>query len=111
MIFLISATGRDIKSNIDTAFHWSNCFLIVDKLNNTLKPIENRIKNHPNELRDIIDELVINEGIEAIVTNEIGSRAFEEFKKHGIRIYQGKGNIEEAIKQLEKGKLSEIKNV
>ena len=111
MAILISATGGDIESNIDLTFHWSHCFLIVDKLNNSLKPIENRIKNHPNERGDIINKLVKKEGIEAVITQEIGPRAFKEFKKHGIRIYQGKGKIDEAIRQFEKGELSEIKNV
>jgi len=108
---LISATGRDIESNIDLTFHWSYCFLIVDKLNNSLKPIENRIKNHPNEIGDALDNLVKKEGVEIVITHEIGQRSFEEFKKHGIIIYQGKGNIGKVIRQLDEGKLSEIKNV
>ena len=111
VFFVNSTVFKDIESNIDISFHWSYCFLIVDKLNNSLKPIENSLKNHPNERGDIINKLVKKKGIKAVITQEIGPRAFEEFKKHGIRIYQGKGNIDEAIRQLEKGKLSEITNV
>jgi predicted Fe-Mo cluster-binding NifX family protein len=111
MNILISAAGQDLDSNIDTTFHWSFRYLIVDNFDNSFKLIENRIKNHPNELEDIINEWVKKEGIDAVITNEIGPRGFEEFKKHRIRIYQCKGNIKRAINQLEKGILSEIKNI
>ena len=107
MTILISSAGQDLDSNIDTTFHWSFRYLIVDNFDNSFKLIENRIKNHPNELGDIINEWVKKEGVEAVITNEIGPRAFEEFKKHRIRIYQSRGNIKEAIQRLEKGKLSE----
>ena len=111
MKLLISAAGENIESNIDITFHWASCFLIIDTLNNSLKSLENTIKNHPSKVGEPIDRLVKNERKEAVITYVIGSRVFEEFKKHGIKIYKGKGNIDEAIKQFEKGELSEIKNV
>ena len=111
MIILIGAAGEGIESNIDITFHWSSCFLIIDTSDNSIKSLENTIKNHLIELGDTIDRLVKKEGIETVITYVIGSRVFEEFKKHGIKIYKGKGNIDEAIKQFEKGELSEIKNV
>ena len=103
MAILISATGGDIESNIDLTFHWSHCFLIVDKLNNSLKPIENRIKNHPNEVKDVLDNLVKKEGVEIVITHEIGQRSFEEFKDAPPRV---KAEIIKSYKTLELGSVT-----
>lgn len=108
MKLLISAAGNDIENNIDTTFHWSSCFLIIDTSNNSLKSFENKIKNHPIEVGDTINKLVKNEGIEAVITYEIGPIAFKIFKEHGVKIYQSRGKIVKAINQFNEGKLSEI---
>ena len=111
MKLLISSAGEDIESNIDTAFHWSSNFLIINTLNNSQKVLVNRIKNHPNEVGDIINKIVKNEGIEAVITYEIGPIAFKIFKQNGVKIYQSRGKIIHAIGKLNEGKLSEITEV
>ena len=56
-----------------------------------------------------IGHLISKVGVDAIITTDIGPRAFEIFKQHEIKIYRAEGLLEDAIKQLGLGKLSEIK--
>jgi predicted Fe-Mo cluster-binding NifX family protein len=109
MKLLISASGDDIKSNIDTTFHWSYCFLVLYNSDNSTISLDNKIKNHQNLIEDIINEFVKNEGIEAVITYEIGSKVFKFLKQHRVKIYHSSGKIIHAIKKLENGNLLEIK--
>lgn len=109
MKILISAAGKNIENdNIDTTFHWSSCFLIIDTLNNSVKSLDNTIKNKPREEGNTINRLVKIEGVEAIITYEIGPKAFKLFNQNGVKIYQSRGKIVKAINQFEEGKLTEI---
>ena len=111
MKLLISASDIDIESNIDTTFHWSYCFLVLDTSDNSFKSLDNKIKNHPGLIEDIINGFVKNDGIEAVITYEIGSKAFKIFKQHGVKIFQSRGKIIHAINKFEDGRLLEIKEI
>ena len=108
MIIAISATGKDIDNNIYAKFERCSSFLIVDLENNTVLPITNKAKDRPHEIGSPIGHLIAKHEVDTIITTDIGPRAMEIFKQNGIKVYQSKGIIEEAIKLLINGKLSEI---
>ena len=108
MIIAISATGKDIDKKIYTKFERCDCFLIVDLENNTVLPITNKAKDRPCEIGGPVGHLISKVGVDTIITTDIGPRAFEIFKQYEIKVYCAEGIIEDAIKQLERGKLSEI---
>jgi len=108
MIIAISATGKDIDKKIYTKFERCDCFLIVDLENNTVLPITNKAKDRPCEIGGPVGHLISKVGVDTIITTDIGPRAFDIFKQNEIKIYRADGIIEDAIKQLESGKLSEI---
>jgi len=109
MKICISSTGNTIEySNIDTTIHRCAFFLIVDKKANSLKAIYNTIRERPDEIGAMVGQIVANEGIDAVITTDIGPRAFEIFKRYAIKVYQAKGKITNAIKQFDQGKLKEI---
>ena len=108
MKICISSTGNSIEySTIDTTIHRCTFFLIVDKKTNTQKAIFNTIRESPNEIGAMVGQIVANEGIDAVITIDIGPRAFEIFERYGIKVYQAKGKIEDALKQFDQGKLNE----
>ncbi|UCH72552.1 MAG: NifB/NifX family molybdenum-iron cluster-binding protein, partial [Thermoplasmatales archaeon] len=43
-----------------------------------------------------------------VITTDIGPKAFEIFEQYGITVYRAEGIIDNAIQQLEKGKLPKI---
>ena len=108
MKIAISSTGRGIDSNIESKFERCHFFLILDLEKNSLLPIENKTKDHPHEIGGTIGHLIANEGIDTVITTDIGPRAFDIFKRYKIKIYRAEGIIEDAIRLLEKSKLSEL---
>jgi len=72
------------------------------------KLFENKTKNHPHEIGGTIGPLIAKEGIDTVITKDIGPRAFDIFKNNGIKIYQAEGIIENAVFLLKEGKLKEL---
>jgi len=104
----ISATGRGIDSNIDVKFERCKFFLILDIEKNLLLPFENKTKDRPREIGGTVGQLIANEGIDTVITYNIGPSAFEIFKRYGIKVYQAEGIVEDAVRRLKEGKLAEI---
>lgn len=108
MRIVISATGRDLESNIDAIFHRCSFFLIIDMETNSLRALVNTIRDRPSEIGATVGQIAANEGIDAVITANIGPRAFEIFEQYGIKMYQAEGKINDAIKQFTEGKLTKI---
>ena len=108
MKIAISATGKDLDSSIDIKFERCSFFLILDVEKNTLLPVENKTKDRPHEIGGTVGQLVANQGIDSAIASDIGPSTFEMFKRYGIKIYQAKGIVEDAIQLLKDGKLSEL---
>lgn len=108
MKIIISADGRGLESNIDATFHRCSFFLIVDTAANSLRSLVNSTKDRPGEIGATVGQIVSNEGIDAVITTDIGPKAFEIFERYGIKVYQAEGIIEDAIQELKEGRLPEI---
>jgi predicted Fe-Mo cluster-binding NifX family protein len=108
MKIAISATGKGLDSTIDVKFERCNFFLILHLGKNTLRPIENKTKNRPQEIGNAVGKLVAKEEINSVIASDIGPSAFNIFKRHGIKIYQAKGLVEDAIRLYKKGTLKEL---
>ena len=108
MKIAISATGRGLDSNIDAKFERCRFFLILDIEKNSLLPFENKTKDRPREIGGTVGPLIAKEGIDTVITSDIGPSAFDIFKQNGIKIYQAEGIVEEAVRRLKEGKLKEL---
>jgi predicted Fe-Mo cluster-binding NifX family protein len=108
MKIVISADGRGLDSKICATFHRCPFFLIKDMEKNSLKALENTTKDRPGEIGATVGQIISNQGIDTVITSDIGPKAFEIFERYAIKVYQAEGIIEDAIRQLEKGKLPEI---
>jgi len=108
MKIVISATGRDIESNIHATFGRCSFFLVLDTKTKDVKALMNTTKDRPDKIGVTAGQIVADQGIDAVITAEIGPLAFEAFEKYGIKVYQAVGKINDAILQLEEGKLPEI---
>ena len=108
MKIVISATGRDIESDIDAKFGRASFFLIVDTKTKEVKVIENTVRDRSSGVGITAVNTVEKEGIDAVITADIGPLAFEIFEQGGVKIYKAEGKINDAIRLFEEGKLSEI---
>jgi predicted Fe-Mo cluster-binding NifX family protein len=80
----------------------------LDIEKNSLLSFENKTKDRPREIGGTIGPLISKEGIDTVIASDIGPSAFNIFKGNGIRIFQTKGVVEEAVRLLKEGKLKEL---
>ena len=111
MKLAISSTGKTLEDNIDMRFGRCAYFLIVeieDKEIKNVKAIENHAAMQTGGAGITAAQIVANEKVDAIITVNIGPRAFDVFQQLGIKIYQAQGKIKDAIEQFINGELKEI---
>ena len=111
MKIAISSTGKDLESEIDAKFGRCVYFLIVEtegKEIKNFKAIENTAKAQVGGAGITAGEIVANQKVDVIITENLGPRAFSVFNQFGIKIYQGQGKIKNAVQNLIDGKLEEL---
>ncbi len=111
MKIAISSTGKDIKSAVDVRFGRCPYFVIVEiegKEIKSTKAIENTATGQAGGAGVTAAELIGNQDVEAVITGNMGPRAFDVIAQLGIEIYQAEGAIEEIVKQFIEGKLKKV---
>jgi len=108
MKIAISATGKDLENDIDTRFGRCRFFLIVDTKTKEVKAMVNKVRDRPSGVGITAGNIVENEGIDAMITTDIGPKAFEIFDRGGIKMYRAEGKMKDAVRHFEEGKLPEI---
>ena len=113
MKIAISSTGNNLESELDARFGRCNYFLIIEIEDNRIKDfkaIENNAKAQVGGAGISAGEIVAKQKVDAIITVNLGPRAFSVFEQFGIKIYQGEGEIKEVIQDFINGKLKELIN-
>jgi len=113
MKIAISTTGNNLESEVDPKFGRCNYFLIIEIENNKIKDfkaIENTAKTQTGGAGIVAGEIVANEKVDAIITVNLGPRAFSVFEQFKIKPYQGKGKIKKVVQDFINGKLEKISN-
>jgi len=113
MKIAISSTGNDLESEVDARFGRCSYFLIVNVENNKIKDfkaIENTAKEQMGGAGISAGEIVAKQKVDAIITVNLGPRAFSVFEQFGIKSYHGEGKIKEVIQKFLDGKLKELTN-
>ena len=113
MKIAISSTGKNLESEIDARFGRCNYFLIVEidkekKEIKNVKAIENTAQAQMGGAGITAGEIVAREKVEAVITTNLGPRAFSVFGQFGIEIYQGQGKIKDAVQDFINGKLKKM---
>lgn len=113
MKIAISSTGKDLESEVDARFGRCSYFLIVEIENKKIKDfkaIENTAKAQMGGAGITAGEIVAKEKVDAIITVNLGPRAFSVFEQFGIKIYQGQGKIKKVVQEFLEGELKELTN-
>lgn len=111
----ISSTGKDLDADVDSRFGRCPYFLIVeiDENNNAIKSFRS-IDNEAREARGgagiTSAEIIANENPDAVISKNIGPKAFQIFEQLGIKVFNGEGRIKDVVKGFIEGKLEEIKS-
>ena len=113
MKIAISSTGKNLESEVDARFGRCNYFLIVEIENKKIKDfkaIENTGKDQMGGAGITAGEIVAKQKVDAVITVNLGPRAFSVFEQFEIKTYQGEGKIKDVIQKFLDGKLKEISN-
>ncbi len=113
MKIAISSTGENLESEIDARFGRCPYFLIVEiegKEIKDVKAIENIAAGQRGGAGITSAEIIAKEKVEAVITANLGPRAFSVFEQFEIKIYQGEGKVGDAVQKFINGELTEIKD-
>ncbi|MEA1925617.1 MAG: NifB/NifX family molybdenum-iron cluster-binding protein [Patescibacteria group bacterium] len=111
MKIAVSSTGKTLENDVDAKFGRCPYFLIVEIENRKIKnvnAIENTAKAQMGGAGISAAEIVANEEVEAIITMNLGPRAFSVFEQLEIKIYHGEGKIKDVAQEFIDGKLTDI---
>jgi predicted Fe-Mo cluster-binding NifX family protein len=105
----ISATGKDLDSVIDPRFGRTSYFVIVDTESGNIVNVINNLAAQGAAQGAGINAatLVAGSGAQAVLTGQVGPRAFEVLQASGIRVISNmSGKVGEAVEQYRKGAIS-----
>ena len=113
MKIAISSAGKTLDDEIDVRFGRCPYFVIIEidekekKIKN-VKAIENTAAGQFGGAGITASQLVANEKVNAVITTNLGPRAFQVLNQLGIEIYQGQGKIKSVVEKFMEGKLEKI---
>jgi predicted Fe-Mo cluster-binding NifX family protein len=109
MKLAITATGRDPSSNVDPRFGRARFFLVVDTATDEVAAHDNAPNLNAAQGAGIqAAETVARLGVEAVVTGNVGPKAFRALQAAGIRVYLAKaGTVTDAVRACQAGELKE----
>ena len=106
----ITAQGRELSSEIDTRFGRTKWLIVVDTKTSKINAKRNLVDTVASILGIQTAQNIIELGVEAIITGNIGPNAFTVLNTSGIRIFLSQGTTAEKVLALFKeGKLNEAK--
>ncbi len=112
MKIAISSTTKNIDGSMDETFGRCPYFIIAeikDGQTKEIKSIENANKDQPSGAGISAAQLVAENKVEAVITGDVGPRACDVLNQFKIKIYTGKGTVEEVIQNFINNKLEEMK--
>lgn len=111
MKIALSSSGKDIKSSLSAVFGRCSFFLIVeieDKKVKGFEAIENTSVNQMGGAGISAAQMVVEKGVNAVITGNIGPRALDVFRQFNIQVYRGAGLVKEVLQKYIEEKLEKI---
>ena len=107
----ISANGKNLEDKVSEVFARCPYFIIAEIENGKIKNFE-AVKNEAGGRAGgagiFAAQLMAEKDVKAVITKNIGPRAFEVLKQFNIEVYQGEGEIKKAIEEFIQGKLKKF---
>ena len=102
----VSAVGQSLDSQVDPRFGRCSYFIIVDTETMKYDVIPNESQYMPSGAGIQAAQRVVNSGVGAVLTGNVGPNAFQALSAAGIEIFTGAyGTVRNAVEQFKKGLL------
>ena len=111
MKIAVSSTDKNIESEVSDVFGRCLYFIIVEIENQKIEKtetIENENTDQMSGAGISAAQLMAEKGINAVITGNVGPRAFDVLKQFNIEVYTGSGAIKEVLQEFINGKLKKI---
>lgn len=107
MKLAISATGRDLDSNVDPRFGRCAYFIIVDPETMEYEAFENQSAALSGGAGIQSAQFVASKGVDVVITGNCGPNAARTLQAAGIKVITGfNGTVRQAIEDFKQGRLS-----
>ncbi|MFH1436866.1 MAG: NifB/NifX family molybdenum-iron cluster-binding protein [Pseudomonadota bacterium] len=108
MKIAISSDGKSLNDSIDERFGRCRYFVIVDPENLEFDAVGNPGHRAMNGAGPLAASIIMNMGVQAVVTGKLGPNAHETLKAAGIKVFTGaSGRVRDGINQLDQSSLQE----
>lgn len=111
MKIAVSSTDKDINSNVSDVFGRCPYFIIAEIENQEIKKteaIKNESENQMSGAGISTAQLIAENSVSAVITGNVGPRAFDVLKQFNIEVYSGDGSIKEVLQKFIDKKLQKI---
>ncbi|MGC9073742.1 MAG: NifB/NifX family molybdenum-iron cluster-binding protein [Caldisericum sp.] len=106
MIVAITSSGNTLDSIVDPRFGRCPYFIIVDTDTMQFKVIENSGMGRQGGAGVNAAQLLVDEGVQVLISGNVGPNAEQALKSGGIRIITGvSGTVKEVIEKLKRGEI------
>ncbi|MBC7334355.1 MAG: NifB/NifX family molybdenum-iron cluster-binding protein [Actinobacteria bacterium] len=103
----ISSTGTSFDSEVDARFGRCPYFIIYDTDSDSFEHIENQARGAMGGAGIQAAQMLINRGVEAVITGNVGPNAYRVLSSSPLRVYSGvTGTVRAAIERFKKGELT-----
>lgn len=107
MKVVVTSQGPEMSSPVDPRFGRAQYFLVVDTGSGRFTPHDNAQNlNAPQGAGIQAGRAVVELGVEAVITGNVGPKAFAALEAGGVAVYPGaSGTVSEAVEQFKAGQL------
>lgn len=111
MKVVVSSTGMELKSSVDPRFGRCQFFLVVDMDTMEYRAAPNTAGASTGGAGIEAAQMVVDMGVSAVLTGNIGPNAHRALNAAGIKVYVGAaGTVSESIERFKRGELTEAGN-
>ncbi len=110
MKIAVSSTGATLESAVDPRFGRAKCFIVIDTDSNAYEARDNSVNLNAVQGAGIqAAKNVVDTGAQAIVTGNVGPKAFAVLSAAGVTVYTGaSGTVRDAVDAFKTGALSSV---
>jgi len=105
MKICVTSIGNNLEAQVDQRFGRCLFFIIVDSETMQFKAIQNMAANNRGSAGVSSAQLILDEGVEVLITGNVGPNALGALQNSNIKIVTGaSGNVKEAVERYLSGK-------
>ncbi len=109
MKICVTAAEAGLHAQVDPRFGRSQYFTIVNTETMELKSLQNPSVELAGGAGPQSAQMMVDEGVEAVITRNVGPNAMTSLKAAGIKVYMATtGSVREAVEAYKKKSLEEI---